>query len=295
MPTTSERRPGVSEETLGFAGLAAWLRWLEENHASSPGLWVKLAKKGTAALAYPEAVEGALVWGWIDGQKQALDARFWLQRFTPRRPQSPWSKINRDKAQALAAGRMAAPGLAEVERAMRDGRWDAAYDSARTAQVPDDLARALAAAPEAAAFFAALDGANRYAVLYRVQTAKTPEARARRVAQLVAMLARRERSTSGRRAAGEGKGRHDGGADERLLKSTGQRAALALPCAADAVFRRLVHMMPCVRIFPTESPSTFTRALMAAMTRVSGVTSCAPWPGASTTATFQKATGTATP
>jgi uncharacterized protein YdeI (YjbR/CyaY-like superfamily) len=206
MPTTSERRPGVSEETLGFADLAAWLRWLEENHASSPGLWVKLAKKGTAALAYPEAVEGALVWGWIDGQKQALDARFWLQRFTPRRPQSPWSKINRDKAQALlAAGRMAAPGLAEVERAKRDGRWDAAYDSARTAQVPDDLASALAAAPESAAFFAALDGANRYAVLYRVQTAKTPETRARRVAQLVAMLARREKIHE--RAAGGGRGK----------------------------------------------------------------------------------------
>jgi len=149
--------------------------------------------KGAPALSYAEALDIALAWGWIDGQKRAHDDRAWLQRFTPRRPRSTWSKINRDKAEALIrAGAMQPPGLREVERAREDGRWDAAYDAARTSQVPDDLVQALARNKRAAAFFEALDGANRYAILYRVQTARKPETRAERIARFVAMLANHE-------------------------------------------------------------------------------------------------------
>jgi uncharacterized protein YdeI (YjbR/CyaY-like superfamily) len=154
----------------------------------------KTSVEGRARLTYVTALEAALAWGWIDGQKRALDAGAWLQRFTPRAPRSGWSKINRAKAEALiAAGRMAAPGLAEVERARRDGRWDRAYDGARTAAVPPDLARALACDAKARAFFETLDGANRYAILYRVQTAKRPETRARRIKTFVEMCARQEK------------------------------------------------------------------------------------------------------
>jgi uncharacterized protein YdeI (YjbR/CyaY-like superfamily) len=149
--------------------------------------------RGAPALSYAEARDIALAWGWIDGQKRAHDDRAWLQRFSPRRPRSAWSKINRDKAEALMrAGKMRPPGLREVERAKLDGRWDAAYDSPRTSQVPDDLARALAGNQAAAVFFETLDGANRYAILYRLQTAKKPETRAARIARFLAMLAKRE-------------------------------------------------------------------------------------------------------
>ncbi|MFI4970950.1 MAG: YdeI family protein [Lysobacterales bacterium] len=173
-----------------------WAAWLKKHDASSPGLWLKFAKKGadTPSVSYDEAVEVALCHGWIDGQKKALDEQFWLQRFTPRSARSVWSKINKDKALALvAAGKMAAAGLAEIERAKRDGRWDAAYDGARRSVVPGDLAAALEANPRASAFFAMLDKTNRYSVLFRVQTAVRPETRARRIGQLVQMLARREK------------------------------------------------------------------------------------------------------
>jgi uncharacterized protein YdeI (YjbR/CyaY-like superfamily) len=181
---------------MAFASQQAWADWLEANHASSRGVWLKLAKKasGVASVTYADAVEAALAWGWIDGQKQAHAAAAWLQKFTPRRPKSLWSKINRDKAEALiAAGKMRPPGLAEVERARQDGRWNSAYDPASRATVPDDLAAALAANPRAAAFFATLNAANRYAVLFRVQTAKKPETRARNIARFVEMLARHEK------------------------------------------------------------------------------------------------------
>jgi len=154
---------------------------------------LRLAKGKRGALTYAQALEVALAWGWIDGQKRALDASAWLQRFTPRAARSPWSKINRAKAEALiAAGNMRPAGLREVERAKRDGRWERAYDGARTAGVPADLAAALARAPRARRFFDALDAANRYAILYRVQTAKKPETRAERIARFVAMCARGE-------------------------------------------------------------------------------------------------------
>ncbi|WP_328922973.1 YdeI/OmpD-associated family protein [Streptomyces griseoaurantiacus] len=183
-------------ETVTFASAEAFEAWLGENHAASPGIWLKLRKKGPEAVAldYAQALEVALCYGWIDGQKATFDHQWWLQRFTPRRPGSRWSKINRDKATALVEqGRMRPPGQAEIDRARADGRWEAAYDGARTATVPEDLAAALAAVPAAAAFFETLDRRNRYAVLYRVQDAKKAETRARRIEKFVAMLARGEK------------------------------------------------------------------------------------------------------
>ena len=155
----------------------------------------EIAKRGARepSVTYPEAVEIALCWGWIDGQKKGLDDQHFLQRFTPRRARSIWSKINVDKATALIeAGRMQAPGYAQIEAARADGRWALAYDGARTAAVPEDLLVALEAEPRAKAFFATIDAANRYAVLWRIQTAVKPETRAGRIAQLVQMLARGE-------------------------------------------------------------------------------------------------------
>jgi uncharacterized protein YdeI (YjbR/CyaY-like superfamily) len=183
-------------ETVTFASAEAFEAWLGENHAASPGIWLKLRKKGpeVVALDYAQALEVALCYGWIDGQKAKSDDQWWLQRFTPRRPGSRWSRINRDKATALVEqGRMRPPGQAEIDRARADGRWAAAYDGARTASVPEDLAAALAAVPAAAAFFETLDRRNRYAVLYRVQDAKKAETRARRIEKFVEMLARGEK------------------------------------------------------------------------------------------------------
>jgi uncharacterized protein YdeI (YjbR/CyaY-like superfamily) len=191
MPTSVSATPVLSPRTT-----AAWRTWLRAQHARSTGVFLRIptaAVKPRGALTYASALEAALAWGWIDGQKRALDAAAWLQRFTPRGPRSGWSKINRAKAEALIArGEMEAPGLAEVERARRDGRWDRAYDGARAATVPPDLARALARDAKARAFFEALDGANRYAILYRVQTAKRPETRARRIQTFVDLCGRHE-------------------------------------------------------------------------------------------------------
>jgi uncharacterized protein YdeI (YjbR/CyaY-like superfamily) len=181
---------------LPFASPAAWEEWLAAEHATAPGVWLKLAKRGSghASVTYAEALDVALAYGWIDGQKGRFDEAWWLQRFTPRKPASRWSQVNRDKALALiAAGRMRPAGVREVERARADGRWDAAYASQRAMTVPDDLRAALDANPAANACFAALDSANRYAVLYRVQDAKKPETRARRIEKYVAMLAAGEK------------------------------------------------------------------------------------------------------
>ncbi len=180
---------------LAFPDGRAFDAWLKKHHASSPGLWLKLAKKGAdvPSVSYAEAVEVALTWGWIDGQKRAHDGRFWLQRFCPRSKKSLWSKINCEKATRLiAAGKMQPAGLAEVERAKRDGRWDAAYDAPSASTVPDDFARANAKNARARKFFAAIDASNRYAMLWRVQTAKRAETRARHIETFVAMLARGE-------------------------------------------------------------------------------------------------------
>ena len=180
---------------LSFATARAWSEWLATYHASSRGLWLKIAKKGagSASVTYSEAIEGALKWGWIDGQKGRFNDHWWLQRFTPRTAKSVWSKINCAKVEALiAAGTMEAPGLAEVERAKRDGRWDRAYDGARSSSVPADLIAAFARNARARKFFDTLDGANRYAILCRVQTAKRPETRAERIKRFVALCTRHE-------------------------------------------------------------------------------------------------------
>jgi uncharacterized protein YdeI (YjbR/CyaY-like superfamily) len=170
--------------------------WLEENHAQSDGFWLKVAKKdsGEQSVTYAEALELALCFGWIDSQKRGLDKKFFLQRFTPRRPRGRWSRINRDKVEALlGAGSMRPAGLAEVEAAKADGRWEAAYAGAATAKVPDDLQRELDASPAAREFFAGLDSSNRYAIIYRLNDAKKPETRERRLRKFVAMLERGEK------------------------------------------------------------------------------------------------------
>jgi uncharacterized protein YdeI (YjbR/CyaY-like superfamily) len=176
---------------MSFESTDAWDAWLAAHHADSPGLWLKIAKKGAAGrtISYSEALDVALCHGWIDGQKGRHDDEYWLQRFTPRKPGSNWSKINTERAAALiASGRMRPAGLREVERARADGRWEQAYESQSRVTVPEDLARALAANERARAFFATLDSANRYAILYRIGTAKKPETRAKRIDTFVAML-----------------------------------------------------------------------------------------------------------
>jgi uncharacterized protein YdeI (YjbR/CyaY-like superfamily) len=175
-----------------FGSAADWSAWLETEHATAAGCWLKIAKKGAAqpTVSYAEALEVALCFGWIDGQKRPLDADHWLQRFTPRKPGSRWSKINAAKADALlAAGRMRPAGQREVETARADGRWDAAYDGQRASTVPDDLQQALAANPAAAAFFNSISSVNRYAIVYRIGSVKRADTRARKVAQYVQMLA----------------------------------------------------------------------------------------------------------
>ncbi len=177
--------------TIFFASTAAWERWLADNHAASEGVWVRIAKKDVdiASVRYPEVLETAMCFGWIDGRREALDARHFLQRFTPRRSRSKWSKINREKAeQLIAQDRMRPGGLVEVERAKADGRWEAAYAGQGSSTIPADLQRELDARPDAKAFFASLSSQNRYAIVYRLHDAKKAETRARRLAKFVAML-----------------------------------------------------------------------------------------------------------
>lgn len=178
-----------------FASQETWERWLDRNHGNEEGVWLKVAKKssGKRTVSVSEALEIALCYGWIDGQRKALDGDYFLQRFTPRRLRSRWSKINRDSATALIErGRMRPPGLAEVERAKADGRWAAAYDSPSRIQPTPELLAALEASPKAKALFEELDSQNRYAILYRVHDAKRPETRARRIERFVEMLSRGE-------------------------------------------------------------------------------------------------------
>jgi uncharacterized protein YdeI (YjbR/CyaY-like superfamily) len=194
MPKRSDK-DAKNRPVLVFATARAWSEWLKVNHASSRGLWLKIAKKGAdvASVTHADALDCAISWGWIDGQKDACDDVWWLQRFSPRTAKSPWSKINCAKAEALiAAGRMEIPGVAEVERAKRDGRWERAYDGSRVSTVPADLVAAFARNARAREFFDTLDRANRYAILYRVQTAKKPETRAERITRFVALCAQHE-------------------------------------------------------------------------------------------------------
>jgi len=192
MPT-KVAKPGLKAElpVREFESAAAFERWLGAQHAKSPGIWLRLMKKasGQPRVTYAEALEIALSFGWIDGQIKAHDAASWLRKFVPRGARSIWSKINREKALALIAQkRMQPAGLLQVELAKKDGRWAAAYDSARNAKPAPDFAAALAASPRAAAFFATLTGANRYAVLFRVQAPKKPETRVRKIRELIEML-----------------------------------------------------------------------------------------------------------
>jgi uncharacterized protein YdeI (YjbR/CyaY-like superfamily) len=177
---------------LEFADGTAWQSWLHERHASSPGAWLKIAKKdsGRTTVTYAEALEEALCYGWIDGQRAPHDESYFLQRFTPRRSRSKWSEINRNKAVTLIEqGRMTPAGIAQVEAARQDGRWEAAYGPQSTATVPEDFQRALDEDPAANDFFKTLRGVRRYAFLYRIMDAKRPETRARRIGEYVAMLA----------------------------------------------------------------------------------------------------------
>jgi uncharacterized protein YdeI (YjbR/CyaY-like superfamily) len=178
-----------------FAQPSDWEAWLSEHHTSSPGLWLRLAKKasGIQSITYAEALDVALCYGWIDGQKKSYDESTWLQKFTPRGARSIWSKVNREKTVSLIeGGRMRPAGLAAIESAKRDGRWEAAYDSQGAASVPDDLQAELDRNPAAKAFFATLNSRNRYAILFRIQTAKRAETRAKRIQEFIGMLERHE-------------------------------------------------------------------------------------------------------
>lgn len=178
-----------------FKDDASWETWLARQHATSAGLWLRIAKAGSGvrSVSYAEALDVALCYGWIDGQKKSFDDTTWLQQFTPRGKRSMWSKINREKVQRLIeSGRMQPAGLDAVERAKVNGQWDAAYDSHRTSAIPEDFQRALDARPRAKAFFATVNSTNRYAILFRIQTVKRAETRAKKIAQFVDMLERHE-------------------------------------------------------------------------------------------------------
>jgi uncharacterized protein YdeI (YjbR/CyaY-like superfamily) len=180
----------------GFATQQDWEAWLAEHSADPTGIWLKIAKKsaGVLSISYAEALEGALCYGWIDGQKAAFDEHYWLQKFTPRRAKSIWSQINCDKVTTLIeAGRIQPAGLRQVEQAKADGRWEAAYTSQSKASVPDDLQEALDKNPQAYEFFLTLNSVNRYAILFRVQTARKAETRATRIQKFVEMLAKGEK------------------------------------------------------------------------------------------------------
>lgn len=184
------------DEVKPFATAAAFERWLARNHAKSQGIWLRIYKKGAGkkTVTYAEALDVALCYGWIDGLKKSYDAESWIQRFTPRRARSVWSRINTGHAARLiSAGRMQPAGLAQVEAAKRDGRWDSAYASPRDTTVPDDFLRALDRNKKAAATFETLSKANRFAIAYRLRDAKRPETRERRLKQFIEMLARGEK------------------------------------------------------------------------------------------------------
>lgn len=183
----------TEQPTLSFESQYAFEKWLAKEHKSSDGIWLKIAKKGSGipTVSYQEALEVALCFGWIDGQRKRYDDDYYVQRFTPRRSRSKWSKINVDKVgELITAGKMKPAGLAEIERAKADGRWDAAYDSQTTATVPDDLAVALQRNFKAAVTFETLTSSQRYSILYQVRDAKRPETRARRIEKFVDMLER---------------------------------------------------------------------------------------------------------
>ena len=181
---------------LSFDSPGAWDDWLGEHHTESQGVWLKIAKAsaGTTSVSYAQALDAALCYGWIDGQKKSYDDRFWLQKFTPRRSRSVWSRVNTEKALALIeSGKMKPAGLRQVDAARHDGRWDAAYASPRSMAIPDDFRVQLDRNPGAREFFETLNKLNRYAICYRIENAKKPETRKARIDKFIAMLADREK------------------------------------------------------------------------------------------------------
>jgi uncharacterized protein YdeI (YjbR/CyaY-like superfamily) len=182
--------------TLPFATKKKWADWLAKQYDISAGVWLKLAKKdsGVPSVTYEEALDVALCYGWIDGQKKGFDDKYWLQKFTPRGPKSIWSRINTEKAERLiASGEMKPAGLKAVEAAKQDGRWEAAYSSQKNIAVPEDFQAALDKNKEAKAFFTTLNSVNRYAILFRIETAKKAETRTRRIQQFIKMLESEEK------------------------------------------------------------------------------------------------------
>lgn len=203
--TTKDKK---SEAIRSFSTQAVWAAWLEKQHRKSSGVWLRLAKKGSElkSVTYGEALGVALCYGWIDGQKRGESEQAWLQSFLPRSARSIWSKINREKAMALVAdGRMKAAGHEAIEAAKKNGTWDAAYDSPKSANVPEDFQAALDACPQASDFFGQLDGANRYAILFRIQTVKKAETRERKIREFITMLEKRQRIHEPRKAARKSK------------------------------------------------------------------------------------------
>lgn len=187
---------GKESPIFVFEHQQAWEDWLSRNHREATGVWLRIAKKGSTirSLTHAEALDIALCFGWIDAQKKPESAGAWLERFTPRGKRSVWSKLNRQKATALIeCGRMRDSGLKEILRAKEDGRWEQAYDSPRNATVPEDFQAALDKSARAKAFFATLESRNRYAILFRIQTVKKAETRARKISQFVAMLEKHEK------------------------------------------------------------------------------------------------------
>ena len=181
---------------LPFTNKEKWADWLAKHHDKSAGVWLKLAKKdsGISSITYEDALDVALCYGWIDGQKKGFDDQYWLQKFTPRGAKSIWSKINTEKAERLiASGNMRPAGLNAIERAKQDGRWEAAYASQKNVSVPEDFQAALDRNKKAKAFFTTLNSANRYAILFRIYNAKKPETRARKIQEFIEMLEREEK------------------------------------------------------------------------------------------------------
>jgi len=193
--TKRSRTSATNPQVRGFKDAKAWEGWLAKNQSGTDGLWMRIAKKasGKKSVTYPEAVEIALCHGWIDGQKKPESETTWLQRFVPRRTRSIWSKINREKALGLiASGRMQAAGLGEIERAKKDGRFEAAYDSPKNAPIHPDFQKALDRNPRAKAFFKTVNAANRYAIIWRLHTAKKAETRERLTRKFIEMLEKGE-------------------------------------------------------------------------------------------------------
>ena len=181
---------------ISFETQQGWERWLTEHHTDTDGLWLKIAKKeaGISSVNYAEALESAICYGWIDGQKASFDDKYWLQKFTPRRAKSIWSKVNCSKALALIAeGRMQPAGIRQVELAQADGRWESAYESQSKITIPDDFQKELDNNPKAQEFFTTLNSVNRYAILFRIQTANKPETRSARISTFIEMLSNNQK------------------------------------------------------------------------------------------------------